>query len=56
MPAKSSTSAAATATAPTAFERQQFQQIVGLDVSIRSLEIANKRLKLDRFLIDRPSD
>ena len=28
---------------------RQFQQIVGLDVSIRSLEMANKRLKLDRL-------
>lgn len=28
---------------------KQFQQIVGLDVSICSLEIANKRLKLDRL-------
>lgn len=28
---------------------RQFEQIVGLDVSIRSLEIASKRLKLDRL-------
>ncbi|RCS54012.1 3' terminal RNA ribose 2'-O-methyltransferase Hen1 [Bremerella cremea] len=28
---------------------QQFEQIVGMDVSIRSLEIAQKRLKLDRL-------
>ncbi len=28
---------------------KQFDQIVGLDVSIRSLEMANKRLKLDRL-------
>lgn len=34
---------------------KQFQQIVGLDVSIRSLEMANKRLKLDR-LSDRQAD
>ncbi len=28
---------------------RQFDQIVGMDVSIRSLEMARKRLKLDRF-------
>ena len=28
---------------------RQFEQIVGMDVSIRSLEMAQKRLKLDRL-------
>jgi hypothetical protein len=28
---------------------QQFEQIVGMDVSIRSLEAAERRLKLDRL-------
>lgn len=34
---------------------RQFEQIVGMDVSIRSLEMAQKRLKLDR-LPDRQAD
>ncbi len=50
VPAKSSTSAAATGNCCESFSKdKQFDQIVGLDVSIRSLEIANKRLKLDRL-------
>ncbi len=33
---------------------RQFEKIVGMDVSIRSLELAQKRLKLDRCPIAKP--